>query len=236
MTSLTAQYVGILGWVSARTYAIVEGTLDVGFFTRASDLHRQRFGQPIIDDDFAIVAAGRGDDGGVEGVNRALITLRQVMDADRDERGALRHRVLGLYDNDYNGRAGFGLVGRMDQRIRPYVDIFLLRPVMPAVGDGISDRQIETTIANQAFPQLDWEVEDLCSERLLQKFEANFPHLVLSKTEVSGKVHREFEREGKVELLRLFEAEASFEDAVEMIRLMRLLRGYLGLPYDHIQC
>lgn len=236
MTGLTAQYVGTLGWASARTYAIVEGTIDVGFLTRASDLHRQRFGQPVIDDDFAIVAAGRGDDGGVDGVSRALITLRQIMDVDRDERGALRHRVLGLYDNDYNGRAGFGLVGRMDQRILPYVDIFLLRPVMPAVGDGISDRQIETTIANQPFPQLDWEVEDLCSARLLQKFEVHFADLVLSKTEVSGKVHREIKREGKVELLRLFEAEATFEDAVEMIRLMRLLRGYLGVSHDHIEC
>ncbi|HEX8483678.1 MAG TPA: hypothetical protein VF650_17395 [Allosphingosinicella sp.] len=236
MTSLTSQYVGTLGWASARTYAIVEGTIDVGLLTRASDLHLQKFGRPIIDEDFAIVAAGRGDDGGVDGVNRGLITLRQIMDADRDERGALRYRVLGLYDNDYNGRAGFGLVSRMDQRILPYVDIFLLKPVMPAVGDGISDRQIETTIANQAFPQLDWEIEDLCSERLLQKFEANFPAFVMSKTEVNGKIHREIEREGKVELLRLFEAEATFDDAVEMIRLMKLLRGYLGVQYDHIRC
>lgn len=235
MTSVIEQYAAALGWSVGRTNVIVEGTSDVALLGHAAALHAQAYGTALLDAEFAILAAGHGDDGGVDGVNRGLITMRQVADTDRDASGALRYRFAGLFDNDYAGRTAFNLVARVEPRIERYKDIFLLHPVMPAIGDGLSDRLLETTQANLPFSGMDWEIEDLCSERLLARFARENPGAVLRIDSRGGRTHREIDRRAKAELTRLFIGAATLDDAREFLILLKLLRGYLGVRHDFIR-
>ena len=234
MTSLIEGIAGQLGWQIARTTVIVEGTSDVTFLFRASELYAQSYGHPIIDQDFAVVAAGQGDEGGVDGVNRMLVTMRQTALADRDAMGKVRFRFGGLFDKDYAGKRAFNLAPQFDPSVQRYRDIFLLQPVMPEVGDGISDRMIEATQANITYSDLDWEIEDLCSESFHQGFESRHSGLAPGKVQRSDRIHRDFTRQAKSQLVRDFCDHATLQDALEMVNLIRVLRGYMGVPFDHI--
>jgi hypothetical protein len=235
MISVVEQYAASLGWHIGRTNVLVEGTSDVTLLGHASSLHAQAHGTVIIDGDFSIFAAGRGDDGGVDGVKRGLITFRQVADVDRDASGAQRYRFVGLFDNDFAGRNAFNVMPLVDPRIERYKDIFLLQPIMPPIGDGIADRLIETTIANLSYSGLDWEIEDLCAENWLVQFETANPRAVLSRSNVGGRTHREIDRAAKADLVRLFIQTATLADARELVMLLKLMRGYLGVSYNFVQ-
>jgi len=233
VNGLVEQFAAQAGWAIARTNVVVEGISDVAFFTRASELYAQARGRPVLDADFAVVAAGRGDDGGVEGVNRRVQLMRQLADVDRDEEGRLRHRFVGLLDGDAAGRSALVVACKFDRRIEAYVDLFLLRPVMPSFAAG-EDRSIAVTMANLLVGQLDWEIEDLCSEKMLSRFESEHPGAVLSKIECGGFIHREFHRDAKPKLRQMFVASATLADAAGILTLLRTMRAYLGLEYEYI--
>ncbi|MFG1260555.1 hypothetical protein V5F79_24875 [Xanthobacter flavus] len=223
-----------MGWVAARNYVIVEGTSDVAYLTRASKLHELERGCPLLDADLAVVASGRGDDGGVDGVNRRLIFYRQLAEMDASGTGAWQHRFIGLLDNDMAGRSAFTIASSFDRRIEPYVDIFLLHPVMPVFPLGY-DRAMEIARVNRPFRGLDWEVEDLCSERILRLFEAQYTGGVQVKNGIGGKIHRELHPDFKPELRKIFIEEATLADAGGFVELLRMLRIYLSLPHDFVQ-
>lgn len=233
MTCIVEQYAATAGWSLARNNIIVEGTSDVTFLTRASELHALHKGRPILDKDFAIVAAGRGDDGGVDGVNRRLNFFRQLADGDRDEKGALRHHFFGLFDRDAAGKGAFLVASRFDRRIEPYIDVFLLHPIMPVFTLGL-DRAMEINLVNKAFAQLDWEIEDLCSERIWTIFGAEHPDGVVRSHEAGGRRHRELDPRLKPELKRIFAEKANLADAAGFVELLRMLRMYLRLQHDFI--
>jgi hypothetical protein len=234
VTSLVEQFASQNGWEIARRNVIVEGDSDVALLHCAAELHLKATGRAIIDDDFSIISAGHGDDGGVEGVNRGLVAFRQMAEADRDEAGALRHRFIGLFDNDHAGRTAFNLAPRFCRRIVPCVDIFLLQPVMPPVTNGILDPQIEATRCNLPYSGMDWEIEDLCSDRLLNKFEMQNPRAVLKRVTKNNRTHREFSRSSKSKITRFFINEAKFEDALQLLNLLKSLRSYLSAENDFI--
>jgi hypothetical protein len=233
VTGLVEQFAAQAGWPIARTNVVVEGTSDVAFLARTSELHAEARGRPILDSDFAVVAAGRGDDGGVEGVNRRVQLMRQLADVDRDEAGSLRHRFVGLLDGDAAGRSALVVACRFDRRIEAYVDLFLLRPVMPTFGVGV-DRSIAVTTANLPVGQLDWEIEDLCSQEMLSRFERENPGAVVSKIKRGGFVHHEFQRAAKPKLCQMFVGSATLADAAGMLALLRTMRAYLGLEHEFI--
>lgn len=227
---MTAQ----MGWITARNYVIVEGTSDVAYLTRASELHASERGRPLLDADLAVVAAGRGDDGGVDGVKRRLNFFRQLAEMDASSTGTWQHRFIGLLDNDKAGKSAFTIASSFDRRIEPYVDIFLLHPVMPVFPLGY-DKAMEIARVNQPYRGLEWEVEDLCSQRILELFEARHADGVLGKTVLGGKTHWELHPDSKFELRRIFEEEATLADAVGFIELLRMLRIYLSLPHEFVQ-
>jgi hypothetical protein len=235
MTSLIEGLAQQFGWQIGRATVIAEGTSDVSYLSRASDLYASAHGRSLFDQDFVVVAAGQGDDGGVDGVNRMLVTMRQNALADPDRNGRVRYRFGGLFDKDYAGKRAFNLATQFDPSVVRYRDIFLLQPIMPAIGDGTSDRMIEATQANLPYSDLDWEMEDLCSERFLQEFASRNPSLAPKKIVKSGRIHREFTRNAKKQLVRDFCAHATLQDAQDMIKLIKYLRGYMGVPHHHIQ-
>ncbi|TDX61901.1 hypothetical protein EDE12_1122 [Methylosinus sp. sav-2] len=234
MIGLVELFAAQIEWHLARNNVVVEGTSDVAFLTHAADLHAQAHGRSILDADFSIVAAGKEDDGGVDGVNRRLNTMRQLADADRDLSGALRHRFVGLLDNDQAGRSAFNVACSFDRRIEPYVDIFLLHPIMPHFGANIADRRMEMARINRPFARMDWEIEDLCSERILIAFEQATPGAVLARETKNGRVHREFEKKAKRKLKQFFIENATVDDAREFLVLLQTLRNYLDLTYNYI--
>ncbi len=234
MTDLVEMYATSVGWDIAETNVLVEGTMDVSYLKHASLLHAQAHGIQVIDSDFAIIASGEGDDGGVHGVNRALIGIRQNIDATVMS-GGKRHRFVGMYDNDYAGRNAYNLMPLTDTRIRPFVDVFLLQPVMPPVGNGLTDRQLAATGLNMGYRGMDWEVEDLCSQRILEEFERRHPAAVVHRVAMKDRLHRDINRSAKPELIRLFKETATVDDARDMLALMKLLRGYLGVAYGDIR-
>lgn len=223
-----------MGWVLARNNVIVEGTSDVAYLTRASELHALKWGRPLLDADLAVVAAGRGDDGGVDGVNRRLSFFRQLAEHDREPCGALRYRFIGLFDNDMAGRGAFALASSFDRRVEPYVDVFLLHPVMPVFPLGL-DRAMEMARVNPPVGRIDWEVEDLCSERIWTIFKAQRADGVSAEVRRGGRTHRDLHTDAKPELKRLFIEEATLADAAGFVELLRMLRVYLGLDHEFVK-
>lgn len=234
VTGVVEQFAAQMGWGLATNNIIVEGTSDVAFLTCASELFAAERGRPLLDRELTVVAAGRGDDGGVDGVNRRLSFFRQLADGDRDSDGSLRYRFFGLFDKDAAGKGAFAVASRFDRRIEPYIDVFLLHPVMPVFTPG-HDRAMEIAQVNMPFGRIDWEIEDLCSERIWTIFESAYAGAVLSVHEAGGRKHRELHPDKKPELKRIFTEHAKFIDAAMFIDLLRIFRVYLGLQHDFIQ-
>lgn len=235
MTSLVQQVAAQLQWRIAKNTVVVEGTSDVTFLEHAASLYERAQGGNIFDSDFAVVAAGFRDDGGVDGVNRRLNMMRQLADADRDGSGAIIYRFIGLLDNDRAGRNALETACKFDRRLAAYSDLVLLHPVMPVLTPSTINLEREIFTANQQFRGLDWEIEDLCSQRLLTAFEAAHPRSIAGRRSVGGRIHFDFERRAKPDLKRFFLREAALEDVGEMLSLLKALRSYAELPHQFIR-
>lgn len=235
MTSLIEQYAAKIGWKIGKNTLVVEGITDCVYLQRASRLFEEQYGRPILDGDFAVVAAGEADDGGVDGINRRLNVFRQLSETYRDESGGLTHRFVGLFDNDAAGRRAFDAACKFDRRIWPHRDIFLLHPVMPLAPTNGASIAGAIKLSNRKFGQLDWEIEDLCSERIITQFDGFSPGSILSTQTVCGKSHREFSRGTKPVLRRYFLEHSVYSDALELVSLVKAFRSYLDIEYEFIQ-
>jgi hypothetical protein len=234
---LVEGYAGTLGWKVCECNVLVEGTSDVSLFWLAAALYFERHNTHILGDKFAVLAAGKGDDGGVDGLNRRLNAARQIADADRGPDGSLRYRFMGLYDNDRAGRRGVANASEFDRRLRQCGDLFLLHPIMPlANGADHATLRRRFEVDNAAFKGLDWEIEDLLSDQLFSKFEDIQPTATLHETVYGGRKHRELTREGKFKLHEFAKNFARLEDVMEVVKLIRALRDYHRLPVSHIIC
>lgn len=237
MAGLVETFASTLGWKVRRCNVIVEGTTDVKLLLRTAVLYLRQHKDVIVGDDIAILAAGKGDDGGVDGLNRRLNAIRQMADADRGPDGSLRYRFVGLYDNDLAGRRAIQDACNFDRRILRYRDLFLLNPIMPlASGADHTELRRRVETSNAPYRGMDWEIEDLLSERLLLSFEAMHPRAIKDIQEIGGRKHWELTRDGKMLLHDYAQKHATLHDLVDVVRLIRALRDYCFLKVDHIQC
>lgn len=234
MTSLVEQFGAQLGWQLARNNVLVEGTSDVTLLSHVSKLHADAYGRAILDNDFAIIAAGRRDDGGVDGVKRRLTSMREMAEADRDAAGRIQHHFIGLFDNDFAGRTAFNVAPLFDRRIEPYVHIFLLHPILPPASDGILDPKIQATHLNLPYAGMDWEIEDLFPERIMLLFERENPGSIIRTEERNGRTHREIQRLGKPKLTKMFVEVSTIEDCKDFILLLKSLRSYFRIDHEFI--
>lgn len=236
MTSLVELWAQRTGWQIGERNVIVEGTSDVAFLKCARNLWLAQTGRDIFGEGFAVVAAGRGDDGGVAGVTRNLNTMRQLSEADRNENGHQRHRFIGLFDNDKAGRDWLTGTCRLDPRVIRYHDVSLLHPKMPlANGDPGPMVERRARSLNASCWELDWELEDLLSDDLHREFCSHFPDAIDRERSRGGRTHRDFNRSGKMEFQRFVLQEATVDDILELVRLVCALRDYLGLAHYHLQ-
>ncbi len=160
-----------LGWELRRKTVLVEGTSDVFLFKLAANLECETTGVNLIGDDLAIIAAGEGDRGGTRGVIRELIGLRAISRTVLLQNGSQKYRFIGLFDNDKAGRQAVSSVNQIDSSILEYKDVFRLQPVMVKSGN-LDPKTLKKTFERENFTyrKLDWEVEDLLSQELIQVF------------------------------------------------------------------
>ena len=81
MPGLVESYAATLDWKISECNVLVEGTSDVSLMWLAAALYFERHKLPILGDRIAILAAGKGNEGGVDGLNRRLNAVRQIADA-----------------------------------------------------------------------------------------------------------------------------------------------------------
>lgn len=237
MPGLVETFAQSVNWKVLPVNVIVEGTSDVSLMWLAAALYFERYKTPILGDKLAILAAGVGDDGGVEGVNRRINFCRQLAEVDRGSDGRRQYRFIALYDNDRAGRRAVEAACNFDRRLVRYLDLFLLHPIMPlAEGKGHSELRRRFETLNSPYRGLDWEIEDLISERLLRAFSNANPSDLIGVEPRGSFKHWEFKREGKAKLHKFVQTNAKLEDVLEVVRLIRALHDYNLLPIQHFQC
>ena len=235
MTGVVELWAKQLGWRVCKGNVIVEGEGDVFYFEHAARLYKRKFGIDPLGDDFSVIAAGRGDAGGVDGVNERFRAARELAAVDVHPDGALKYRFIGLFDNDEQGRRAFGRGAGLTRRIEGYRDLFLLHPVMPlANGAPAATVKQRAITLNTDYLHLDWEVEDLVSKDIYGLFEADYSHEIIRSKTVGGKTHRDLTWTGKVKLQQCVRDYAELDDVRDFIALICALRNYLRLRSDHI--
>ncbi len=236
MSSIVESWAHQIEWNIGKSNVIVEGTSDASLLYHARNLWLANCTRDIFGDGFAVVAAGKREDGGVDGVNRRLNAVRQLAEVDVDAEGKQRYRFIGLLDNDRAGRRALRWACEFDRRVIRYQDLFLLHPNMPrANGDPGSEVEHRARSLNEKYCNLDWEIEDLLPESLHDEFQNQFPNAILSSQSQNGRTHREFTRDGKVQFRHFVLDRAQPEDIVELVSLACALRDYLGLPHEHLR-
>lgn len=232
MIGLVDRYANGKGWNIGTANVLVEGTSDVRYLRLARDLWQRESSHDLFDSGFTVFEAGLKDDGGVQGVVRELQTLRQM--ASQDAANLMTERkFVGLFDNDDAGRKHARMLCEMDFRVKHYRDVFLLHPIMPT-SNGVLGPELKrrAEAQNGSCEGLDWEIEDYLSEDLIRGFYNAHPGTLVSKQEMAGRVHHEFNRAGKRQLQDYVAEEALVEDMTEIILLICSLRDYLGLEHE----
>lgn len=212
---------------------MVEGTSDVSYFERCSQLYQARFGRRLLGADLSVFAAGHGDDGGTYGVSEKFPTLFNLASLDLDAGGRRRYRTIALLDNDRMGQKAVAGITQGHRQIREYESIFCLKRVMPQRAGSAQKLGERTRAANATFPSLECTIEDLLSDAFCVNFVQAMPHAVArAATNSGGAHHRYWTDQGKRELRLSALRTATFEDMHPMIEVLRALRTYVGLPAD----
>lgn len=225
-----ARYGRALGLAVRPRTVLVEGTTDVALFKLAAQLEGAETGLRLIGQDFAILAAGERDRGGANGVIRELVSLRGMARTCLLPNGRPRYRFVALLDNDDAGRRAVALARHIDNSILEYKDLFRLWPVMPLPGS-LDPGQVQRTFEreNADYRGLDWEIEDILPNSLVDAFLAERPEAMRDSFLKNGKVHRDFKGDGKARLHRFVREHALREDLADVIQVLKAVRYYLGL-------
>lgn len=225
-----AQYGMSVGLAVRPRTVLVEGTTDEALFELAARVECDATGVPLIGEDLAVLAAGERDRGGTKGVIRELFSLRGMARTCLLPNGRPRYRFIALFDNDNAGRRAVALARDVDNSILEYKDLFRLRPAMPLPGSlDPSGMQRAFERDNAKYKGLDWELEDLLPDSLIDAFLTERPYAVLRSFEKNGRVHRDFTRDGKAHLHRFIKDYAVREDPAVVIEVLSAMRFYLGL-------
>lgn len=226
-------YASRYGWSLRAGNVMVEGTSDLSYFDRCSQLYQARFGRRLLGMDLSIFAAGHGDDGGTYGVSEKFPTLFNLASLDLDAGGRRRFRTIALLDNDRMGQKAVAGITQGHRQIREYESIFSLKRVMPHKAGSIQKLAERTRAANATFVSLDCTIEDLLSDAFCENFVRTTPQAVARIATTSGGAnHRYWTDQGKRELRLSALRTAKFEDMQPMIDVLRALRTYVGLSAD----
>jgi len=222
------------GWTIRPRTLIVEGTSDVQLFRMAALLERQSTGVDLLAGGFSILAGGEAERGGARGVVRELTTLRSLARSVRLPDGRPRYRFIGLVDDDKAGREAIKGARMVDSSVMEYKDLFRLRPHM-IVNTNLDPKTLRKSFedANRRYNTLDWELEDLLPEDMVDSFLADFPTATPRVTRQHGRTHRDFSWDGKHRLHKFVEQHAFGTDLDSVAHVIRAMRYYLRIPTPH---
>ena len=208
----------------------VEGVTDVELLKLAAKLEKENTGIDLLGDHLAIIAAGERDRGGVKGVCRELVCFKNMAGGCLLPNGRPKYRFVGLVDNDRAGRQATHDVRKIDTSILEFKDVFRLWPIMPLSHNrdpGALRKSFEHE--NREYKGLDWELEDLLPETLLEGFLDEFPTAVVRSNSMHDKMHRDWTPDGKARLHRFVKKCAIHVDLVAVVDVLRALWHYLGI-------
>jgi hypothetical protein len=122
-------------------------------------------------------------------------------------------------------------IKRIDRGAMEFRDILRLRPMMPClVGADPDALKRASEQQNLAYHDLDWEIEDIVSTRLMKALARKRPDAIHNRTTRGGKTHFELTRDGKREFHRLIRQNCTFTDLSGVVGVIRMLRSMFGLP------
>ena len=223
-------YCESLGFSAKPRTVLVEGETDVDLFSRAAASEKRHTGSDLLNHEFGIGAAGKGDNGGTKGVLRELTVLKALARITLLPNGRPKYRFIGLFDNDDAGKYAVRTAGVFDSSVIEFRDVFRLWPSMPVVTNFDSNSLRKAFEAeNEPCKGLDWEIEDLLPESFLSAFMAEKPGCVLRTIKKCDRTHRDYSRDGKAKLHRFIKDNAVHADLGEVIQTVRRLRSYMGL-------
>ena len=166
--------------------------------SRARELEIAASGHDLYAGELSVIAAGRGDRGGVSGVVREPTIFRGLSEFVLDRQGRQRYRIIALVDDDAAGRRAISTARSLDTSVREYRDLFRIRPAMPTRGN-LDPATLSRTFErlNEQYNRIDWEIEDLLPVDLVESLIDEHPSSLIRRDDVAGKVHWELTRDGK---------------------------------------
>lgn len=226
-------YASQYGWCLRAGNLMVEGTSDVTYFEHCSKLYEAHCGRRLVGVDFAVFAAGQGDDGGTFGVSEKFPTLFNLAKLDMDAAGKSRFRTIALLDDDQMGRRAVAGISQGHRQIREYDSLFKLRRSMPLRAGSVQKLEEKTKAANTTFGALECTIEDLLADSFCARFIRGMPQAITrASTSAGGASHRDWTPEGKRELWLETIRTGTLADMQGMVDVLRALRTYVWLPAD----
>ena len=228
-------YASQMGWRLLRGNVMVEGNLDVRYFTRAATLHEVATGLSLLGKDLSVFSPGSGDLGGTFGIAERFPVLHGMARVDLDSNGKAKYRVVALLDDDNHGRAAARLMAQANRSMQENAQLFLLKRRMPRRSRDAKPLTQHLKEVNAEFGTLDCVIEDLVDPTICDLYAEQFPEHVKGKSQTTGSGrHSSWLDDGKFGLVRFVEQNAEYEEMQQIIEVLKSLRFYLGLPPDGI--
>lgn len=219
------------GWELQKWNVILEGQSDVDILQQAVNLEKEKT-QKNYSENFAFLASGEKDNGGVDGVWRQLTLFHPLSKEALDHTGKKTYRFIGLLDNDPAGRKDFATFCRTHQ-ICECKEIFFMMPIMPSSGN-LDPKTLKATIAkkNIRYSKIDWEIEDYFPLSFWDAFLDDHPEALKpnGKYPAGDMTHYELTKDGKASFHRYVKANAIHSDFCNVIQLINSLRFFMNAP------
>lgn len=155
------------------------------------------------------------------------------MDRDVTQDGRKVFHAIAVFDDDLEGKRGFGALSGQHLNYRKWRDIFLLKRVLPrTTRDPIHlAKLVEET--NAPWKGMDCEIEDLISLDVIRAYIAENPGAIFRPVEEkAGGTHCLFKPQFKASFIRFVEANALLCDIMSVVEMLKSLRFHLGLLPD----
>lgn len=230
--SLVRAYAQRRNWPLSSRNVMLEGRTDSEYF-RIADVKYQteNRGRKLICSRLSLFQVGDGGDGGTDNIREKFAYLREVLSTDPCNAANERIMAVVLMDNDHAGRT---VAQFLDKRgFKRNRDVFLVARVFPRQTRDTYQLNRLITEANATWAGMDCEIEDLISRDLLEYFVEYEPSALAREPQIAdGGHHYEWTDDGKARLLRFVRKEASYQDLVGVIELLKSLRFLLTLDPD----
>ncbi len=212
---------------------MVEGEHDQRYFALADRLHYEETGLRLLGKRVSAFPTGIGDEGGSFGLQKHFHPLRAIMDRDVSQEGRKVFHSIALFDDDLEGKRGFGALSGQHLNYKKWRDIFLLQRILPrSTRDPVHLARLVAE-ANEPWKGMDCEIEDLISFEVIRLFVADNPGAIFRPLEeTAGGFHCSFNPQFKARFIRFVEANALLRDISSVVEVLKSLRYHLGLPPD----